>query len=237
MSGKHAIIEKNVGLLIIFTLIIISMGALVEIVPLFWQKETTEPHKNLRPYTALEMAGRDIYIREGCHVCHTQMVRPLRAETERFGPYNVAGEDVWEHPFLWGSKRTGPDLARVGLRPITEQWHREHLRDPRMVVPESNMPGYPWLEKRTVKWNAMERTLNVFKNHFDVPYTDEDIAEQMAMTKGENVKPTAPNATLVAEQVAKYVGAGKTLKDATEEDALVAYLFSLGHARTEDAGR
>src|SRR5699024_10437854 len=235
MSGKHAIIEKNVGLLIIFTLIIISFGALVEIVPLFWQKETTEPHKNLRPYTALEMAGRDIYIREGCHVCHTQMVRPLRAETERFGPYNVAGEDVWEHPFLWGSKRTGPDLARVGLRPITEQWHREHLRDPRMVVPESNMPGYPWLEKRLVKWKTMERTLNVFKNHFGVPYTDEDIAEQMALVSGENIKPSEAVSTLLAQQVKQYVASGN-LADATEEDALIAYLFSLGHARSEDAG-
>jgi len=230
MSGKHSIIEQRVGLLIIFSLIIVSFGAMVEIVPLFWQQETTEPHKDLRPYTALEMAGRDVYIREGCHVCHTQMVRPLRAETERFGPYNIAGEDVWEHPFLWGSKRTGPDLARVGLRPITEQWHREHLRDPRMVVPESNMPGYPWLQNNKVNWGTMERTLNVFKNNFGVPYSDDDITEQIALIQGKDVSPESDMATRLAEQAKQYVEGGK-VADATEEDALVAYLFSLGHAR------
>ena len=152
MSNAHERVEKNVGLMIVLTLIAVSFGGLAEIVPLFWQKATTEPLETLEPYTALEMEGRDIYIREGCHVCHTQMVRPLRAETERYGAYSVAGEDVWEHPFLWGSKRTGPDLARVGLRPITEQWHREHLRDPRQVVPESNMPAYPWLQENLVDW-------------------------------------------------------------------------------------
>ncbi|MEY1663053.1 cytochrome-c oxidase, cbb3-type subunit II [Isoalcanivorax beigongshangi] len=209
-NSKHAVIEKNVGLLIVLTLIIISFGGLVEIVPLFWQKATTQPIPTLRPYTALEMAGRDVYIREGCHVCHTQMVRPLRAETERFGPYTVAGEDVWEHPFLWGSKRTGPDLGRVGLRPITEQWHREHLRDPRSVVPESNMPAYPWLQRNKVNWATMERTLNVFQKNFGVPYTDEDIAEQLAKTRE-----------------------GGEWANVTEEDAVVAYLFSLGHARAE----
>ncbi|KZY38811.1 peptidase S41, partial [Alcanivorax sp. HI0044] len=132
----------------------------------------------------------------------------LRAETERFGAYSVAGEDVWEHPFLWGSKRTGPDLARVGLRPITEQWHREHLRDPRQVVPESNMPAYPWLQETPVDWDLTERKLSVFKNAFGVPYTDEDIAEQMSKVNGE-------------------------WANATEEDALVAYLLSLGQERKE----
>tara|TARA_R100001230_G_C5655509_1_gene160355 strand:- start:777 stop:1196 length:420 start_codon:yes stop_codon:yes gene_type:complete len=136
------------------------------------------------------------------------MVRPLRAETERFGDYTVAGEDVWEHPFLWGSKRTGPDLDRVGLRPITEQWHREHLRDPRALVPESNMPAYPWLQHATVDWSTMARTLTVFQRHFGVPYSDQDIEEQMAKVNGE-------------------------WADATEEDALVAYLLSLGQARRE----
>lgn len=238
MSGKHSIIEQRVGLLIVLTLMIVSFGALVEIIPLFWQKETTEPHQNLRPYTALEMAGRDVYMREGCHVCHTQMVRPLRAETERFGPYNVAGEDVWEHPFLWGSKRTGPDLSRVGLRPITEQWHREHLRDPRLVVPESNMPGYPWLAKNTVNWKTMKRTLEVFKNHFGVPYTDEDITEQVALIAGEKISPTQETSKRLAAQSRQYISANsKSLADATEEDALIAYLFSLGHARKEDAHR
>ena len=208
MSNAHEVVEKNVGLMIVLPLIAVSFGGLAEIVPLFWQKATTEPLETLEPYTALEMEGRDIYIREGCHVCHTQMVRPLRAETERFGAYSVAGEDVWEHPFLWGSKRTGPDLARVGLRPITEQWHREHLRDPRQVVPESNMPAYPWLQETPVDWDLTERKLSVFKNAFGVPYTDEDIAEQMSKVEGE-------------------------WANATEEDALVAYLLSLGQERKE----
>jgi len=210
MSNAHERVEKNVGLMIVLTLIAVSFGGLAEIVPLFWQKATTEPLESLEPYTALEMEGRDIYIREGCHVCHTQMVRPLRAETERYGAYSVAGEDVWEHPFLWGSKRTGPDLARVGLRPITEQWHREHLRDPRQVVPESNMPAYPWLQKNLVDWTTTERKLRVFKDTFDVPYSDQDIAEQLNKIEGE-------------------------WANATEEDALVAYLLSLGQERKEVA--
>lgn len=208
MSNAHEVVEKNVGLMIVLTLIAVSFGGLAEIVPLFWQKATTEPLETLRPYTALEMEGRDIYIREGCHVCHTQMVRPLRAETERFGPYSVAGEDVWEHPFLWGSKRTGPDLARVGIRPITEQWHREHLRDPRQVVPESNMPAYPWLQETQVNWKHTERKLRIFKDTFGVPYTDEDLKEQLGKIEGE-------------------------WANATEEDALVAYLLSLGQDRKE----
>lgn len=210
MSNAHERVEKNVGLMIVLTLIAVSFGGLAEIVPLFWQKATTEPLDSLEPYTALEMEGRDIYIREGCHVCHTQMVRPLRAETERYGAYSVAGEDVWEHPFLWGSKRTGPDLARVGLRPITEQWHREHLRDPRQVVPESNMPAYPWLQENRVDWRDTERTLRLFKDTFGVPYSDQDIAEQLKKIEGE-------------------------WANATEEDALVAYLLSLGQERKEVA--
>ncbi len=208
MSNAHERVEKNVGLMIVLTLIAVSFGGLAEIVPLFWQKATTEPLESLEPYTALEMEGRDIYIREGCHVCHTQMVRPLRAETERYGAYSVAGEDVWGHPFLWGSKRTGPDLARVGLRPITEQWHREHLRDPRQVVPESNMPAYPWLQETPVDWSDTERTLQLFKDTFGVPYSEQDIAEQLNKIEGE-------------------------WADATEEDALVAYLLSLGQERKE----
>jgi len=208
MSNAHERVEKNVGLMIVLTLIAVSFGGLAEIVPLFWQKATTEPLESLEPYTALELEGRDIYIREGCHVCHTQMVRPLRAETERYGAYSVAGEDVWEHPFLWGSKRTGPDLARVGLRPITEQWHREHLRAPRQVVPESNMPADPWLQETPVDWSDTERTLRLFKDTFGVPYSDQDIAEQLNKIEGE-------------------------WADATEEDALVAYLLSLGQERKE----
>src|SRR5690606_16204988 len=141
---KHDIIEKNLGLMIVLTLIAVSFGGLAQIVPLFFSKETTEPLEGLKPYTAIELEGRDIYIREGCHVCHTQMVRPLRAETERYGHYSVAGEGIYERPFLWGSKRTGPDLARVGGR-YSDDWHKAHLYNPRDVVPESNMPAYPWL--------------------------------------------------------------------------------------------
>lgn len=205
MAFSHEKIEKNVGLMIVLTLVAVSFGGLAQIVPLFWQKATTEPLQTLRPYTALELEGKDIYMREGCNVCHTQMVRPLRAETERYGPYSVAGEDVWEHPHVWGSKRTGPDLARVGQR-YSDDWHRAHLRNPRDVVPESNMPGYPWLAETPVDWSDTETTLNVFKNMFGVPYTDEDIAEQMANIEGK-------------------------WSEATEEDALVAYLQQLGTER------
>ena len=197
---KHEIIEKNVGLLAIFIVIAISFGALVEITPLFWQKDTTEPLDTLRPYTALEMEGRDIYIRENCAVCHSQMIRPFRAETERYGAYSVAGESVWEHPFLWGSKRTGPDLARVGGR-YSDDWQRAHLIDPRSVVPESNMPAFPWLADNILDGSESAEKLRIFKEYFDVPYTDADIS-----------------------------GAEETVKGKTELDALVAYLQSLGHA-------
>jgi cytochrome c oxidase cbb3-type subunit 2 len=169
---KHEFIEKNVGLLAILIIIAISFGGLAQITPLLFQKETNTPVDTLRPYTALEMEGRDIYIREGCHVCHSQMIRPFRAETERYGHYSVAGESVWEHPFLWGSKRTGPDLARVGQR-YSDAWHKIHLLNPRDVVPQSNMPGFPWLAE------------NHFKNNFGVPYTDEDIAGAKAAVAGK----------------------------------------------------
>jgi len=149
MKNAHELIEKNVGLLTVLILIAISFGAMVQITPLMFQQQTMEPVKGLRPYTALELEGRDIYIREGCVGCHSQMIRPFRAETERYGHYSVAGESVWEHPFLWGSKRTGPDLARVGGR-YSDEWHRVHLLNPRNVVPESNMPGFPWLAENTL---------------------------------------------------------------------------------------
>ncbi|PSV47336.1 cytochrome-c oxidase, cbb3-type subunit II [Photobacterium indicum] len=200
MSNRHAIVEKNVGLLAILIIIAISFGALVEITPLIYQEQTTEPVENLRPYTALEMEGRDIYIREGCNVCHSQMIRPFRSETERYGHYSVAGESVWEHPFLWGSKRTGPDLARVGQR-YSDDWHRVHLRDPRAVVPESNMPGFPWLEENVLDGKLTSKKLAIFKDNFGVPYTDEQVAS-----------------------------AGDDVKGKTEMDAVIAYLQSLGHA-------
>ncbi|NTS77309.1 cytochrome-c oxidase, cbb3-type subunit II [Catenovulum sp. SM1970] len=197
--NKHEIIEQNIGLLAIFTIIVISFGALVEITPLIFQKQTTEPVDGLKPYTALEMEGRDIYIREGCNNCHSQMIRPFRAETERYGHYSVAGESVWEHPFLWGSKRTGPDLARVGGR-YSDDWHRVHLINPRAVVPESNMPGFPWLMENTLDGKLTAKKLKVFQS-YGVPYTDEDIAGAEAAVKGK-----------------------------TEMEALIAYLQSLGTA-------
>ncbi|MGB0895630.1 MAG: cytochrome-c oxidase, cbb3-type subunit II [Parashewanella sp.] len=199
MKFNHEFIEKNIGLLAIFTVIAISFGGLVQITPLLFQKDTTEPVKGLKPYTALQLEGRDIYIREGCHVCHSQMIRPLRAETERYGHYSVAGESVWEHPFLWGSKRTGPDLARVGGR-YSDKWHEVHLIDPRAVVPQSNMPAFPWLVDNKLDGELTADKMKVFRK-FGVPYTDDEIAG------------------------AKAAVAGKT-----EMEALIAYLQSLGHA-------
>lgn len=172
-STKHELVEKNIGWLTVGILIAISFATLVEIVPLFFQKSVTEPHPNLRPLTALQMEGRDIYIREGCHVCHTQMVRPLRAETARYGHYSVAGESVYDHPFLWGSKRTGPDLARVGGR-YSDEWHIAHLINPRDLVPESIMPAYPWLAERVLDGKKTSKKLATFQR-FGVPYTQEDI--------------------------------------------------------------
>lgn len=194
---SHEVVEKNVGLMAILVLLVISVGGLVEIVPLFFQKDTTVPVEGLKPYTALQLEGRDIYIREGCNNCHSQMVRPFRAETERYGHYSVAGEFVWDHPFLWGSKRTGPDLARVGGR-YSDEWHRVHLDNPRLVVPESNMPGFPWLGKTQLDDSLIEKKMSVMRT-LGVPYTDEDIA-----------------------------GAKAKLQGKTEQDALVAYLQNLG---------
>ncbi|GAB54986.1 cytochrome c oxidase cb-type subunit II [Glaciecola punicea ACAM 611] len=190
-------IEKNVGLLTILVLIAISFGAMAQILPLMFQQQVLEPVKGLRPYTALEMEGRDIYIREGCVGCHSQMIRPFRSETERYGHYSVAGESVWERPFLWGSKRTGPDLARVGER-YSDEWHRVHLINPRNVVPESNMPGYPWLAENILTGKHTARKLEVNKM-LGVPYTEEDIAGAKAAVEGK-----------------------------TEMEALIAYLQSLG---------
>ena len=155
-SGRlsHEKVETNSFLLIVLVLVVVAFGGLVEIVPLYFQKSTTQPLENMKPPTALQVAGRDIYLREGCYNCHSQMVRPFRAETLRYGPYSVAGESVWDHPFQWGSKRTGPDLARVGGR-YSDEWHYQHLYNPRDVVPESNMPAYPWLVKNTVNENTM----------------------------------------------------------------------------------
>ncbi len=196
-NSGHAIIEKNLGLLIVLVIVAISFGGLVEIVPLFFQKSTTEPVSGLKPYTALQLAGRDIYIREGCNNCHSQMIRPFRAETERYGHYSVAGEFVYDYPFLWGSKRTGPDLARVGGR-YSDDWHRVHLINPRDLVPESNMPAYPWLNTTPVDAEVLPAKMRALRV-VGVPYTTEDIDGAVAALKGK-----------------------------TEMDALVAYLQGLG---------
>ncbi|GHE83852.1 cytochrome-c oxidase, cbb3-type subunit II [Thalassotalea profundi] len=212
MTNKHEKVEKSVGLFFILTIMAISVGGLVEITPLFFQKATTTPVDNLRPYTALEMEGRDIYIREGCHVCHSQMIRPFRAETERYGHYSVAGETVWEHPFLWGSKRTGPDLARVGGR-YSDDWHRAHLIDPRSVVPESNMPSFKWLDVNKLDGELTAKKLETFN----------------FLTRNRTHKDEEGNAIPLysAEDIAnaKSEVAGKT-----EMEALIAYMQSLGHA-------
>ena len=180
---NHEIIEKNLGLMIVLILVAISFGALVEIVPLFFSKQVNEPIEGLKPVTALQLEGRDIYIREGCHVCHTQMIRPFRSETERYGHYSVAGEQVYEHPFLWGSKRTGPDLARVGGR-YSDDWQRAHMYNPRNVVPESKMPSYPWLFTAKIDHKLTPKRMEALRT-VGVPYTDEDIAGASDAVKGK----------------------------------------------------
>ena len=183
MAFTHEKIERSNTWLIVLVILVISVGGLVEIVPLYFQKSTTQPVAGLKPYTALALAGRDIYIREGCNNCHSQMIRPFRAETERYGHYSVAGEFVYDHPFLWGSKRTGPDLARVGAR-YSDDWHRIHLNNPRDVVPESIMPAYPWLEKTPLGGTPMDARMNALRK-VGVPYSDEDIAGAQAAVAGK----------------------------------------------------
>ena len=199
MAAGHDKIEKNIGLMIILIIITISIGGLVQIVPLFFQTSTTEAVDGLEPYSPLRLAGRDVYVREGCYLCHSQMIRPFRAETERYGHYSVAGEYVYDRPFQWGSKRTGPDLARVGER-YSDEWHRVHLINPRDVVPESIMPGYPWLAENAADASTIQRKLEVLRL-LGAPYSDEDIA-------------TAPQA----------------LEGKTEMDAVIAYLQGMGTA-------
>ncbi len=197
MKLTHDLIERKSALMIVLVILVVSVGGLVEIVPLFFQRSTTEPVAGLKPYTPLQLAGRDIYLREGCYGCHSQMIRPFRAETERYGHYSVAGESVYDHPFQWGSKRTGPDLARVGGR-YGDEWHRVHLKNPRDVVPESNMPAYPWLAETPADATHIEKKLEVMRM-LGVPYADADIA-----------------------------GARDELAGKTEQDALIAYLQVLG---------
>lgn len=179
--GKHETVEKRPGLLGVLIALVISVGGLVEIVPLYFSSQVTTPAPGVKPYTALQFEGRDIYIREGCYNCHSQMIRPLRAETERYGHYSLAGESVYDHPFQWGSKRTGPDLARVGGR-YSDEWHRVHLSNPRDVVPESNMPTYAWLADRKVDASLTPDKLRLMRK-LGVPYTDEDVAQASAAVK------------------------------------------------------
>jgi len=183
MKLTHDSIERNVGLLFVLTTLVLLVGGLLEIVPLFFQKSTTTPVPGLKPYTAVRLTGRDIYIREGCYNCHSQMIRPFRAETERYGRYSVAGEFVYDHPFQWGSKRTGPDLHRVGGR-YSDEWHRAHLTNPRDVVPESNMPAFAFLAKSPADASDIEAKMRALRV-VGVPYTDEDIAGAKAELEGK----------------------------------------------------
>ena len=199
MASAHAKIEKNIGLMMILIVLMISIGGLVQIVPLFFMHSTTEPVEGLKPYSALQLTGRDIYVREGCSVCHSQMIRPFRAEVERHGHYSLAGEFVYDRPFLWGSKRTGPDLHRVGGR-YSDEWHRVHLINPRDVVPESIMPGYPWLQTAALKTDDIQDKMKVLRK-LGSPYSDAEIEAAPAMLEGK-----------------------------TEMDAMIAYLQGLGVA-------
>ena len=196
---SHEVVEKNIGLMAILIVVVISFGGLAEIVPLFFLQETTEPVEGLKPYSSLRVEGRDIYIREGCYLCHSQMIRPFRAETERYGHYSVAGEYVYDHPFQWGSKRTGPDLHRVGGR-YSDDWHRAHLMNPRDVVPESNMPSFPWLAENMVDADGTAEKMKTLRI-LGLPYSDEEIANAKSDVEGK-----------------------------TEMDALIAYLQELGTA-------
>ncbi len=180
---SHEKLEKNVGLLTLFMILAVSIGGLTQIVPLFFQDAVNEPVEGMKPYTALQLEGRDLYIREGCVGCHSQMIRPFRAETERYGHYSVAGESVYDHPFLWGSKRTGPDLARVGGR-YSDDWHRAHLYNPRNVVPESKMPSYPWLVENTLDGKDTAKKMSALRT-LGVPYTEDDIAGARDSVKGK----------------------------------------------------
>lgn len=180
---KHDLIEKNVGLMAILIAVAVSFGGLAEIVPLMFSSASQEPVPGMRPYSAAQLEGRDIYIREGCYNCHSQMIRPFRAETERYGPYSLAGEAVYDHPFQFGSKRTGPDLARIGGR-YSDEWHRVHLLNPRDVVPESNMPAYPWLAKSLVDASATPRKMEGLRM-VGVPYSDAEIADAAAQVAGK----------------------------------------------------
>lgn len=199
MASVHEKLEVNLGLMILLIVFLVSIAGLVQIIPLYFMTHTTRPVEGLKPYTALQLTGRDIYVREGCYVCHSQMIRPFRAETERYGHYSLAGEFVYDHPFQWGSKRTGPDLARVGGR-YSDEWHRAHLMNPRDVVPESIMPGYPWLATTPADAGDIRKKMQVLRK-LGVPYSDQEIEAAPGQLAGK-----------------------------TEMDAMIAYLQDLGTA-------
>lgn len=202
MSKAHKKLEKNINLMAIWIVVAVSIAGLVELLPLVAQDNYIEPSEGIEPYPALQLAGRDIYVREGCYTCHSQQVRPFRSETERYGPYSVAGESVYDRPFQWGSKRTGPDLHRVGGR-YSDDWHRIHLINPRDVVPESNMPGYPWLMDNTIDGEMVAHKMRMLRRWGGDPYTDEQIDAAAEAVDGK-----------------------------TEMEALIAYLQDLGTTRT-----
>jgi cytochrome c oxidase cbb3-type subunit 2 len=183
MALQHTQIEKNIGLMMFLIILMISIGGLVQIIPLFFMESTTEPVEGLKPYTALQLSGRDIYVSEGCYLCHSQMIRPFRAEVERYGHYSLAGEFVYDRPFQWGSKRTGPDLHRVGGR-YSDEWHRVHLNNPRDVVPESIMPGYPWFETTMLDAGKIKTKMEVLRT-LGAPYTDDEIEKAPAALEGK----------------------------------------------------
>ena len=225
---KHAIFERHSWVLLIGILIVVSIGGMVQMVPLFYLDSTIEKVKGMRPYTPLEQAGRDIYVREGCYLCHSQMIRTLRDEVERYGHYSLAAESMYDHPFQWGSKRTGPDLARVGGK-YSDQWHTEHLTNPRQVVPESIMPGYPWLGQNLLDTYDIEARMKTLKM-VGVPYTDEMITKAKADISAQLDPDSKGAKELLARYPKAHVGKGdgKAGTTATELDAVIAYLQVLG---------
>jgi cytochrome c oxidase cbb3-type subunit 2 len=225
--AKHQVLEKSSVLLLIGILLVVAIGGIVEIAPLFWLSSTIEKVEGMRPYTPLELAGRDIYIREGCYLCHSQMIRSLRDEVERYGHYSLAAESMYDHPFQWGSKRTGPDLARVGGK-YSDEWHVAHLDNPRAVVPESIMPAYPWLAKRELDYKDIADRLTVLREE-GVPYTDEDIKD----ARTDVQRQVDPNAEGLKDFLARYPKAQARQFDGdpryiSELDAVIAYLQMLG---------
>jgi cytochrome c oxidase cbb3-type subunit II len=225
LLGFHSKIERNVTLLLVFSLLVVTIGGIVEIAPLFWLQNTIEKVKGMRPYSPLELAGRDIYIREGCYVCHSQMIRPFRDEVERYGHYSLAAESMYDHPFQWGSKRTGPDLARVGGR-YSNEWHLEHLKDPHSVVPESIMPPYAFLADNELDAKAMAAHL-VANRRVGVPYSDDMIANAAADME-QQASPDADSTALMERYPKAVVADFDGSPRVTEMDALIAYLQMLG---------